>query len=128
MKTKAAVMPTRASTCRPRARRNTAPRPRRLSHGKKTFGSWRWMGIGDSLLHELVHLDERHQDRECDESDAPAHDDDHERLEQARERLHARLDLGVIGARDVLEHLLELTAPLPDGDHVRHDRGEVAAP
>ena len=79
------------------------------------------------MLHELVHLDERHQDGEGDEPDASAHDDDHERLEQAGQRLHARLDLGVVGPRDVLEHLLELTAALADGDHVRHDGREVAA-
>ena len=29
---------------------------------------------------------------------APAHEDDDERLEQARQRLHARLDLRVVGA------------------------------
>ena len=38
------------------------------------------------------------------------------------------LDLGVVGVGHALEHALELPALLADGDHVGHDRRELAAP
>src|ERR1019366_5084281 len=122
--------PATSSAWRPGARMKSERTPRRPSHGKKTLGSSRLPATASpsSLLDELVHLNEGHQDRERDEPDGPAHEDDHERLEQARERLHPRLDLRVVRSRHVLEHRLDLPASLADGDHVRHERRKVAAP
>src|SRR4051794_9502644 len=44
-------------------------------------------------FHQLAHVHERFQDRKHDESDCDAHEQDHERLEQAGQALQAHLDL-----------------------------------
>src|SRR4029078_7928645 len=109
MRTITTMPTTAASTKRTRVLPIAPSNPRRRSHGKKTFCE---AFIGS--LHEIVHLDERHQNREGDESDRAAKEYDDERLEQPRQRLHARVDLRVVGLRDVLDHRLELAGLLAD--------------
>src|SRR5205807_622925 len=66
--------------------------PRRRSHGKKTL-----FVVFMASLHEVVHLNQRHQNRERNKTDRATQEDDDERLEQARQRLDARVDLRVVG-------------------------------
>src|SRR5690242_3544764 len=61
-----------------RPSRKKRPRPPRPSHGKRIFGSFEDL---TTSLHELIHLNQRHQDRERDETHHPAEDHDDERLE-----------------------------------------------
>ena len=57
---------------------------------------------------------------------APPMIDEHQRLEQRGEARELGVDLGFVGRRDALEHLLELAGLLADRDHVDHRRRELA--
>src|SRR5512146_1880620 len=81
-----------ARTWSTRMRRMSPPR---RSHGKKMcFSEGRRLAMS---LHQLVHLDEGREERHGDEADDPAERDDHERLEEARERHHLDLHVRLVG-------------------------------
>src|SRR6186713_626421 len=107
----------------PSLRNRSSPLPRPSQGNTMRF----WGPRRTSSLHELIHLDHRHQDGDGDESHRPAENDDRDGLEQARERRHANLHVRLVRFRDVLEHGLELAGFFTDGDHVRHHRRERLA-
>ena len=47
------------------------------------------------------HVEDRHEDREDDAAHHDAHEGDQQRLDEARERLHLRLDLAVVELGDL---------------------------
>src|SRR4051812_29999658 len=73
---------TTSAISRARARPRIPSGPRFLSHGKNTRDSERRRSMASSSLHEVVHLNEREEDRDGDEPDRAPHEDHHERLEQ----------------------------------------------
>src|SRR6185369_13946164 len=73
-------------------------------------------------LHYGDQTEDRKVHRDHEATDDDAQKDDHDRLEQRRERRDRGIDLVIVEVGDFREHLVERAGVLADADHV-HDHG-----
>src|SRR4051794_23255562 len=100
-----------------------APRPTRLAaKASRAAKVTRWIQRSKltfmrTSMDGAVDLEDGHQDGERDEADDRAHADDDHRLEQRGEGADSNAHLVLVAVGHRKQHVLELTAALPDGDH-----------
>src|SRR5665213_333044 len=97
----------------------------RLTHPLALFS---FVLMAFSSLDEVLHVENGLKDREHDEDHTQGHADDQQRRQDRGEPADLPLDVPLVGGGHVLEHRLELSGALADGDHVNHQGRELTGP